>query len=161
MSNLPSAVGSALLCLLLFALVPTHAQDQDPRKAALFIYGALVEGAAWLEACREADPPNAAAYDAVAIQLLSQNRSTFDRIDQVLRTEAVRAGLGAAYYIGEYYPRATTMAADEVKRERAADPAAFVANCRAFPEAARRHVGYFQPLRYKFPSQMRTLDGWR
>jgi hypothetical protein len=161
MSNLRSAVGRTLLCSLLFLCVPVNAQDQDPRKAALFLYGALQAGAATLLACREADPPNSTAYLAVTGQLFSENLSTFERINEVLRTEGTRAGLGSAYYLQQYYPKAVAMAADMAKRERTADPAAFLANCRGLPEAARRHEGYFRPLRDKFPSQMRTLDDWR
>lgn len=143
-----------------FVPITAHAEDRAARDAALYLYGALAVGIATLNACREADPDNMPVYAAVVGQIVSENRATFDRIDVVLEGEATRSGLAATTFL-QMYPTIAAAAAEAAKQDRAADLLEFLENCRAMPEAAQHHVGYFQPLRNGYPMQMRLIDEWR
>ena len=65
----------------------------------------------------------------------------------------------------DYFTRQLPPFLDAAKREaeRMADtnPSMYLAMCRSLPKAASQRTDLFQPLREKYPDDMRLIDEWR
>jgi hypothetical protein len=89
-----------------------------------------------------------------------QTVQVLTRGDDILREEGIRSGNGERYFFKMLY-LIVQLQTELVKSQRVVDPEGFLARCRASPEAARRQLGDFSPLRKLFPAEMRELDNWR
>jgi hypothetical protein len=143
------------------ALYPAaSAEEHDARYAALFIYSTLSLGIATLQACQNADASNEDVYAAVIGKHVAENFPFYGRIDEILKAEAKRHGFAETHYTTSY-PKAMAEAKAWVRDNLQNDQAEFLKTCRALPEAQRRHVGYYAPLKDQYPAEMRLIDEWR